>query len=116
MSSPHFLRLRCTPHSRPYGKPAPSSLAALVAGATPENAFTPAPSTRFGEIWLGDHPSSPAYILPSNTPLLDLLASNPSDFLTPALLSRFPSSPAHRCLKTQLRPGRSRNDAVGLPR
>ncbi|KAF8450194.1 RmlC-like cupin domain-containing protein [Terfezia claveryi] len=81
----------------PYGKRGTSSLAAQLAAAIPENEFTPDPNTRYGEIWMGDHPSNPSSLIlddGSKVPLWKLSSEDPKRYLGAEVLKKFGDTPS----------------------
>ena len=98
MSERAFLPITTPPKTNtPYGKRGTSSLAAQLASAIPENEFTPDPNTRYGEIWMGDHPSNSSSLIlddGSKVPLWKVISEDPKRYLGAEVFQKFQDTPS----------------------
>ncbi|KAI5808652.1 RmlC-like cupin domain-containing protein [Peziza echinospora] len=75
----------------PYGKLGSNSLAARLVSELPHSNFTPDPNVRYGEMWIGDHPSNPSSVSlrHAQTPLKEYINKYPELFLGKAVYEKF---------------------------
>lgn len=108
-----FLPITTPPKSdTPYGKKGPSSLAAQLASLIPENEFSPEPEIRYGEIWMGDHPSNPSSIIlddGTKVPLSKIISEEPERYLGVEVCKRFETTPSGN------EEGKKQEETIHLP-
>ncbi|KAF8428975.1 RmlC-like cupin domain-containing protein [Tirmania nivea] len=100
MSMPEraFFPITTPPKSNtPYGKRGTSSLAGQLASAIPDNEFTADPNSRYGEIWMGDHPSNPSSLIlddGSKIPLWKVISKDPEQYIGATVCQKFEGTPS----------------------
>ncbi|KDQ54601.1 hypothetical protein JAAARDRAFT_135320 [Jaapia argillacea MUCL 33604] len=85
----HLIRLRTSIQTYDWGKPGSTSLVAKFAPNSIGPDFEVDENAHYAETWMGTHPSGPLSLFSSpDTPLLSLISSNPSHYLSTSLLTR----------------------------
>ncbi|KAF2404963.1 mannose-6-phosphate isomeras-like protein [Trichodelitschia bisporula] len=83
------FQLKCYCNSYPWGRKGSSSLAARLCANTPGTDFKINENEIYSEMWMGNYPDVPAYVLSTSETLEDHLKAQSHKLIGPAIESRF---------------------------